>query len=74
EKELRDIKDDESIALRTSPFSKEYKEVIREMIRCRENKIRVLLLHGIYKLSNGNLIILNMIKSSYTELKPNTFI
>jgi len=74
EKELRDLKDDERITLHDSPFAKEFKSIIKEMTRCREAKIKVLLIHGIYKLSNGNLIILNMIRSSSSDIKPNTFI
>lgn len=74
EKELREMRDEESFYLSSSPFSEEFRNIIKEMNKIRERKLKILIFHALYKLSKGNIIIMNMINISKIDVKPNTYI
>ncbi|TRN03653.1 hypothetical protein DJ527_01470 [Sulfolobus sp. F1] len=74
EKEIKEFKNDKEILYKfDSPFVEMLRNSIEEMKSCRENKLRTLILHTLYILSNGNEILLNMVKKSNAG-KPNTYI
>lgn len=74
EKEMKEYKNDEEILFKAySPFSDLLKKSIEEMRACRENKLKALILHTLYILSEGNQILLNMIRKSNIG-RPNTYI
>lgn len=74
EKEIKEFKNDRNFLYNLdSPFSEMLRKSIEEMRACRENKLKALILHTLYIISEGNEILLNMIKKTNIG-KPNTFI
>ncbi|AWR93765.1 hypothetical protein [Acidianus brierleyi] len=73
EKELREIEDEKTLLDLDSKFRDQLIDVIRENIKWKKEKIRVLSLYLIDKMSKGNEILLQMIRSP-TEGRPHTFI
>lgn len=74
EKEIRDVEEEKWILSLDTRFKKELNDVINQNIKCKIEKIRVLSLILLDKISNGNEIILNMVKNPLMESKPHTYI
>jgi hypothetical protein len=74
EKEIKEFRSSNDFLHRDdSPFMEVVKKSIEDMRVCRENKLKALILHTLYIISNGNEILLNMIKKANIG-KPNTYI
>lgn len=74
EKEIKEFRSSNEFLHRDdSPFMEVVKKSIEDMRVCRENKLKALILHTLYIISNGNEILLNMIKKANIG-KPNTYI
>ncbi|QXJ27854.1 hypothetical protein [Saccharolobus shibatae] len=74
EKEIKEFRSSNDFLHRDdSPFMEMVKKSMEEMRVCRENKLKALILHTLYIISNGNEILLNMIKKANIG-KPNTYI
>ncbi|WP_338598341.1 hypothetical protein V6M85_07165 [Sulfolobus tengchongensis] len=74
EKEIKEFRsDNEFLHKSDSPFADLVRRSVEEMKVCRENKLKALILHTLYIISDGNEILLNMIKKVNVG-KPNTYI
>ncbi|ARM76639.1 hypothetical protein [Acidianus manzaensis] len=74
EKEIREIEEEKWLYEVDTKFKKELIDVVAQNIKCKEEKIRMLSLILIDKISKGNDIIMNMVKNPLSESKPHTFI
>lgn len=74
EKEIREVSEEKWILEVDTKFKKELNEVVNQSIKCKLEKIRVLSIVLLDKISKSNEIILNMLKNPYLENKPHTYI
>ncbi|NON63268.1 hypothetical protein [Acidianus sp. RZ1] len=73
EKEIREIENEKTYMSLETRFKDEVIHSLDQCLRCRQEKIRVLSIYLLERLSNGNEILLSMIRLK-GEAKPNTFI
>lgn len=70
----RELKDLESNLMNIDidfPFNEDLTNSFKELNACREKVLKFLIIYAIYKLSNGNSLLMNMINK--IEIKPHTF-
>lgn len=74
EKEIREVDEERWVLGLDTRFRKELNDVVNQNIKCKIEKIRVLSLILLDRVSKGNEIILSMIKNPLLDNKPHTYI
>ncbi|MCY0849788.1 hypothetical protein [Sulfuracidifex metallicus] len=73
EKEIMDSRHNSDMFISYSPYTDQITQATRAMQKCREERMKYLILHGLYLLTKGNRIILDMIKLT-AQVKPRTYL
>ncbi len=73
EREMMEVRHEREAGLSYSPYYDQLLQATRSLERCRIERMKYLILHGLYLLTKGNTIIMDMVRQAQ-PVKPRTYL
>ncbi len=73
EREIMELRHERENFPSYSPYSDQIVKATKMLEKCREERMKYLVLHGLYLLTKGNSLILGMVRLS-GQVKPRTYL